>query len=169
MINDHLWNYAEYPKIEAEAKLVAEELGIDYAWNDILFGDARIRCSSYSAEQPIVAEAGVKQAERCRQALANMHFDQCFASPISCAKTTAEVLWQGREEPLVFLDSLKEAHLFFYFRLSRILAFAVLLIKADIFMKHISKCHIYDLCQHSQQLFLCFRFSGQSKPLYTIQ
>lgn len=28
-------------------------------------------------------------------------------------QTTAEVLWQGREEPLVFLDSLKEAHLFF--------------------------------------------------------
>ncbi|OMP14352.1 Histidine phosphatase superfamily, clade-1 [Corchorus olitorius] len=46
-------------------------------------------------------------------ALANMHFDKCFASPISRAKTTAEVLWQGREEPLVFLDSLKEAHLFF--------------------------------------------------------
>lgn len=28
-------------------------------------------------------------------------------------QSTAEVLWQGREEPLVFLDSLKEAHLFF--------------------------------------------------------
>lgn len=28
-------------------------------------------------------------------------------------QTTAEVLWQGREEPLIFLDSLKEAHLFF--------------------------------------------------------
>ncbi|OMP07019.1 hypothetical protein COLO4_07696 [Corchorus olitorius] len=32
--------HPEYPKIEAEAKLVAEELGIDYAWNDIIFGDA---------------------------------------------------------------------------------------------------------------------------------
>lgn len=28
-------------------------------------------------------------------------------------QSTAEVVWQGREEPLVFLDSLKEAHLFF--------------------------------------------------------
>jgi hypothetical protein len=28
-------------------------------------------------------------------------------------QSTAEVMWQGREEPLVFLDSLKEAHLFF--------------------------------------------------------
>lgn len=26
---------------------------------------------------------------------------------------TAEVMWEGREEPLVFLDSLKEAHLFY--------------------------------------------------------
>ncbi|XP_022770021.1 lysine-specific demethylase REF6-like isoform X2 [Durio zibethinus] len=32
--------HPEYPKIEAEAKLVAEELEIDYQWNDILFGDA---------------------------------------------------------------------------------------------------------------------------------
>ncbi|XWS47847.1 hypothetical protein CRYUN_Cryun13aG0020300 [Craigia yunnanensis] len=32
--------HPEYPKIEAEAKLVAEELGIDYPWNDILFGVA---------------------------------------------------------------------------------------------------------------------------------
>lgn len=28
-------------------------------------------------------------------------------------QSTAEVIWQGREEPVVFLDSLKEAHLFF--------------------------------------------------------
>ncbi|KAE8688953.1 Lysine-specific demethylase REF6 [Hibiscus syriacus] len=32
--------HPEYPKIEAEAKLVAEELGIDHPWNDILYGDA---------------------------------------------------------------------------------------------------------------------------------
>ncbi|OMO76426.1 hypothetical protein CCACVL1_15666 [Corchorus capsularis] len=76
------------------------------SWNE----EGRIQGSSNSS---VLTEAGVKQAERCRQALANMHFDQCFASPISRAKTTAEVLWQGREEPLVFLDSLKEAHLFF--------------------------------------------------------
>lgn len=28
-------------------------------------------------------------------------------------QSTAEVLWLGRDKPLVFLDSLKEAHLFF--------------------------------------------------------
>jgi hypothetical protein len=32
--------------------------------------------------------------------------------PIS-VQSTAEIIWQGKEEPLVFLDSLKEAHLFF--------------------------------------------------------
>ncbi|KAK2644036.1 hypothetical protein Ddye_019231 [Dipteronia dyeriana] len=28
-------------------------------------------------------------------------------------QSTAEVVWQGRDEPLVFLDSPKETHLFF--------------------------------------------------------
>ncbi|XVF54611.1 hypothetical protein PTKIN_Ptkin05aG0195700 [Pterospermum kingtungense] len=32
--------HPEYPKIEEEAKLVAEELGIDHTWNGILFADA---------------------------------------------------------------------------------------------------------------------------------
>ncbi|XP_012455286.1 probable 2-carboxy-D-arabinitol-1-phosphatase [Gossypium raimondii] len=75
-------------------------------WNE----EGRVQGSSNLS---VLTEAGVKQAERCRHALAKMHFDKCFSSPISRAKTTAEVLWQGREEPLVFLDSLKEAHLFF--------------------------------------------------------
>ncbi|KAF3451480.1 hypothetical protein FNV43_RR07575 [Rhamnella rubrinervis] len=66
----------------------------------------------FSSNLSFLTETGVKQAERCKEALANIHFDQCFSSPISRAKSTAEVLWQGREQPLVFLDSLKEAHLF---------------------------------------------------------
>ncbi|OMO68100.1 putative nucleic acid binding protein [Corchorus capsularis] len=88
MINDHLWNYAEYPKIEAEAKVVAEELGIDYAWNDILFGDAtkedeeRIQSAlnsedaipgngdwTGSSNSSVLTEAGEKQAERCNKPL----------------------------------------------------------------------------------------------------
>ncbi|XVE51333.1 hypothetical protein DITRI_Ditri02bG0031600 [Diplodiscus trichospermus] len=76
------------------------------SWNE----EGRVQGSSNLS---VLTETGVMQAERCRKALANMYFDQCFSSPISRAKTTAEVLWQGREEPLVFLDSLKEAHLFF--------------------------------------------------------
>ncbi|KAI6705114.1 hypothetical protein NL676_008076 [Syzygium grande] len=76
------------------------------SWNE----ESRVQGSSNLS---LLTETGVKQAERCRQALSEIHFDQCFSSPISRAKTTAEVLWQGREEPLIFLDSLKEAHLFF--------------------------------------------------------
>lgn len=75
-------------------------------WND----ESRVQGSSNLS---VLTEIGVKQAERCRDALSNVHFDQCFASPISRAKSTAEVMWLGKEQPLVFLDSLKEAHLFF--------------------------------------------------------
>ncbi|OAY26187.1 probable 2-carboxy-D-arabinitol-1-phosphatase [Manihot esculenta] len=76
------------------------------SWNE----EGRIQGSSNLS---VLTETGVQQAERCRQALENMHFDRCFSSPISRAKSSAEVIWQGKEEPLVFLDSLKEAHLFF--------------------------------------------------------
>ncbi|XP_052181728.1 probable 2-carboxy-D-arabinitol-1-phosphatase isoform X2 [Diospyros lotus] len=76
------------------------------SWNK----ESRVQGSS---DLSILTETGVQQAERCRKALVNINFDQCFSSPICRAKSTAEVVWQGREEPLVFLDSLKEAHLFF--------------------------------------------------------
>ncbi|GFP98303.1 probable 2-carboxy-d-arabinitol-1-phosphatase [Phtheirospermum japonicum] len=66
-----------------------------------------------SSDLSVLTEAGIAQAERCRVALSEMHFDQCFSSPISRAKSTAEILWRGREEPLVYLDSLKEAHLYY--------------------------------------------------------
>ncbi|KAG6573263.1 putative 2-carboxy-D-arabinitol-1-phosphatase, partial [Cucurbita argyrosperma subsp. sororia] len=75
-------------------------------WNE----ESRVQGSS---DLSLLTETGVLQAEKCRRALTNINFDRCFASPISRAKSTAEVLWQGREEELVFLDSLKEAHLFF--------------------------------------------------------
>ncbi|KAK9152750.1 hypothetical protein Sjap_000230 [Stephania japonica] len=76
------------------------------SWND----ESRIQGSS---DLSILTDTGVKQAEKCRKALANISFDQCFSSPISRAKSTAEVMWQGREKPLLYMDSLKEAHLFF--------------------------------------------------------
>ncbi|CAI9087450.1 OLC1v1021521C1 [Oldenlandia corymbosa var. corymbosa] len=66
-----------------------------------------------SSNLSTLTEVGVAQAERCRRALADTHFDRCFSSPISRAKATAEIIWQDRDQPLVFLDSLKEAHLFF--------------------------------------------------------
>ncbi|XP_059431401.1 probable 2-carboxy-D-arabinitol-1-phosphatase [Corylus avellana] len=76
------------------------------SWNE----ESKVQGSSNLS---ILTETGVRQAERYRKAWANIYFDECFSSPISRAKSTAEVIWQGREEPLVFLDSLKEAHLFF--------------------------------------------------------
>ncbi|EPS59676.1 hypothetical protein M569_15125, partial [Genlisea aurea] len=76
------------------------------SWNK----ESRIQGSS---NMSVLTEAGVAQAQRCRMALSDTHFDLCFSSPISRAKSTAEILWEGREEPLIFLDSLKEAHLYF--------------------------------------------------------
>ncbi|CAA6665772.1 unnamed protein product [Spirodela intermedia] len=80
------------------------------SWNE----ESRVQGSSNLS---VLTEIGVKQAERCRNALSNVSFDQCFASPISRAKVQpsfncrSHVAWEG--EPLTFLDSLKEAHLFF--------------------------------------------------------
>ncbi|XP_066308097.1 probable 2-carboxy-D-arabinitol-1-phosphatase [Miscanthus floridulus] len=76
------------------------------SWN----AESRVQGSSNLS---VLTETGTKQAEKCRDALANIKFDVCFSSPISRAKTTAEIIWKDKEEPLVFLDSLKEAHLFF--------------------------------------------------------
>ncbi|XP_009769323.1 probable 2-carboxy-D-arabinitol-1-phosphatase [Nicotiana sylvestris] len=76
------------------------------SWNE----EGRVQGSSNLS---VLSEKGAMQAERCKTALSDLHFDQCFSSPIARAKTTAEIIWQGKEEPLVFLDSLKEAHLYF--------------------------------------------------------
>ncbi|KAJ3694495.1 hypothetical protein LUZ60_009975 [Juncus effusus] len=76
------------------------------SWNE----ENRVQGSSNLS---VLTETGAMQALKCRDALSNMNFDICFSSPISRAKSTAELIWQGREKPLCFLDSLKEAHLFF--------------------------------------------------------
>ncbi|XP_014519166.1 probable 2-carboxy-D-arabinitol-1-phosphatase isoform X2 [Vigna radiata var. radiata] len=74
-------------------------------WN----AESRIQGSS---DLSVLTEVGEEQAERCKKALENIYFDQCFASPISRAKQTAEIVWQGREKPLVYLDSLREIPLY---------------------------------------------------------
>ncbi|XP_078175009.1 putative 2-carboxy-D-arabinitol-1-phosphatase isoform X1 [Carex rostrata] len=76
------------------------------SWNE----ESRVQGSSNLS---VLTETGLKQAERCRDALINMNFDVCFSSPISRAKSTAELIWRGREKPLCYLNSLEEAHLFF--------------------------------------------------------
>ncbi|RWR97512.1 Histidine phosphatase superfamily [Cinnamomum micranthum f. kanehirae] len=75
-------------------------------WNE----ESRIQGSS---DLSTLTDTGAMQAEKCRRAIANLSFDRCFSSPISRAKSSAEIIWQGREQPLVFLDTLKEGHLFF--------------------------------------------------------
>eukprot|EP00475_Leptophrys_vorax_P022671 TRINITY_DN3088_c0_g1_i4.p1 TRINITY_DN3088_c0_g1~~TRINITY_DN3088_c0_g1_i4.p1 ORF type:complete len:351 (-),score=-0.62 TRINITY_DN3088_c0_g1_i4:260-1312(-) len=76
------------------------------AWN----AEGRVQGSS---DASLLSEVGEIQALRCKQALRDTHFDCCYASPISRAKLTAEIIWEGRKEPLVFMDSLKEANLHF--------------------------------------------------------
>lgn len=76
------------------------------SWNQ----EGRIQGSS---DQSILSEIGRMQAVKCRESLSELKFDTCFASPITRAKTSAELIWEGREEPLVFLDTLREANLNF--------------------------------------------------------
>lgn len=76
------------------------------SWND----EGRVQGSS---DESVLSELGEMQALRCRQALRETHFDFCYASPISRAKLSAEIIWEGRKEPLLFRDSLKEANLHF--------------------------------------------------------
>ncbi|PKI79503.1 hypothetical protein CRG98_000134 [Punica granatum] len=71
--------------LECPKKVTLVRHGLS-SWNE----ESRVQGSSNLS---VLTETGVMQAERC--------------------KSTAEVIWKGREEPLVFLDSLKEAHLFF--------------------------------------------------------
>lgn len=54
---------------------------------------------------------GRDQARRCQSAIRRIPFDSCFASPLKRAATTAEIIWEDRKEPLIFLDELKEADL----------------------------------------------------------
>jgi len=42
-----------------------------------------------SSDLSVLTEVGEEQAERCKKALENIYFDQCFASPISRAKVRA--------------------------------------------------------------------------------
>ncbi|GAQ82723.1 Phosphoglycerate mutase [Klebsormidium nitens] len=89
--------------LETEKTIVMVRHGLS-TWNF----EGRVQGSS---DKSILSETGIWQAERCKEALSKLKFEQCFASPISRAKTSAEVIWSDREEPLIFLDSLREANL----------------------------------------------------------
>jgi broad specificity phosphatase PhoE len=91
--------------LTAEKTVVIVRHGIT-TWNQ----QGRIQGSSDGSELTPFGEA---QALRCKHAVSKMHFDSCFSSPIRRARSTAEIMWQDSEGPLLFLDSLKEAHLGF--------------------------------------------------------
>lgn len=59
----------------------------------------------------VLTEYGESQARRCRDALSQIPFDSCFASPIKRGWRFAELIWADRKGPLIPLDTLKEAHL----------------------------------------------------------
>ncbi|QCD76755.1 probable 2-carboxy-D-arabinitol-1-phosphatase [Vigna unguiculata] len=90
--------------ISSPKKVILLRHGLS-TWN----AESRIQGSS---DLSVLTEVGKEQAERCKKALENIYFDQCFASPISRAKQTAEIVWRGREKPLVYLDSLREIPLY---------------------------------------------------------
>ncbi|XP_078175010.1 putative 2-carboxy-D-arabinitol-1-phosphatase isoform X2 [Carex rostrata] len=71
------------------------------SWNE----ESRVQGSSNLS---VLTETGLKQAERCRDALINMNFDVCFSSPISRAKAAdakkqyPELYTTWREDPSNF-------------------------------------------------------------------
>ncbi|XP_024390930.1 probable 2-carboxy-D-arabinitol-1-phosphatase isoform X2 [Physcomitrium patens] len=76
------------------------------SWNE----EGRVQGSS---DKSVLSDVGKLQAIRVRDSLSQLDFDRCFASPITRAKTSAELIWEGREKPLVYLDTLREANLHF--------------------------------------------------------
>ena len=53
-------------------------------------------------------EAGILQAEKTRELLADISFDRIVSSPLLRAKQTAEIIAEGRDVPLVVDERLKE-------------------------------------------------------------
>ncbi|CAI7897938.1 unnamed protein product, partial [Closterium sp. NIES-53] len=100
------------PAVPGQAKQAQQEKRIVLIRHGLSSWNAEGRVQGRSDES-VLSETGEIQALRCREALRDTHFDCCYSSPISRAKSSAEIIWEGRKEPLVFLDSLSEAHLHF--------------------------------------------------------
>ncbi|KAK9131777.1 hypothetical protein Scep_011305 [Stephania cephalantha] len=72
-----------YELLSSSKKITIVRHGLS-SWND----ESRIQGSS---DLSILTDTGVQQAEKCRKALADISFDQCFSSPISRAKNLEPV------------------------------------------------------------------------------
>mmetsp|Transcript_13781 Transcript_13781/g.50172 ORF Transcript_13781/g.50172 Transcript_13781/m.50172 type:complete len:325 (+) Transcript_13781:91-1065(+) len=75
------------------------------SWNQ----EGRVQGNS---DHSVLTYLGRVQARRCRQALEDINFDACFSSPITRARVTAEMLWEGRSGEIIYNDYLKEANLY---------------------------------------------------------
>lgn len=91
--------------MDTEKEVVLVRHGLS-SWN----AEGRIQGSS---DQSQLSDTGAVQARRCRDALSKLQFDRCFASPICRARSSAEIIWEGQDKPLEFLESLREANLLF--------------------------------------------------------
>ncbi|XP_058095840.1 probable 2-carboxy-D-arabinitol-1-phosphatase isoform X4 [Magnolia sinica] len=92
-----------YEPLSSSKKVTLVRHGLS-SWNQ----DSRIQGSSNLS---LLTDTGVSQAEKCRKALSNLRFDQCFASPISRAKNLEavdakkkypELYTTWREDPVNF-------------------------------------------------------------------
>lgn len=73
-------------------------------WND----ESRIQGNSDISE---LTPRGAEQARLVRSALRDIQFDSCFASPHRRARQSTEIIWAGREAPMLFADTLQETDL----------------------------------------------------------
>mmetsp|Transcript_26807 Transcript_26807/g.75482 ORF Transcript_26807/g.75482 Transcript_26807/m.75482 type:complete len:319 (-) Transcript_26807:1199-2155(-) len=64
-----------------------------------------------NTDDSTLTEQGEEQARAVRASLRNIPFDSCFSSSITRARRSAEIIWEEREEPLIFMDELREADL----------------------------------------------------------
>lgn len=62
---------------------------------------------------PLNEEGRAMAAEAAKQ-YKDIHFDECYCSPLVRAKETAEILLEGREVPVIFDDRLKEMNFGIY-------------------------------------------------------
>ncbi|DBA80959.1 TPA: hypothetical protein ACH3X2_007175 [Trebouxia sp. C0005] len=89
--------------LPAEKTIVIVRHGLT-TWNE----QSRIQGT---ADDPDITPYGEEQAVRVRNALSRMHIDSLFSSPLKRARTTSEIIWQGREGSCIYTESLKEAPL----------------------------------------------------------
>mmetsp|Transcript_27772 Transcript_27772/g.71470 ORF Transcript_27772/g.71470 Transcript_27772/m.71470 type:complete len:307 (-) Transcript_27772:1278-2198(-) len=89
--------------LPAEKEVVFVRHGLS-TWNQ----EGRIQGDT---DESTLTPGGEEQARMVKDALIDIPFDSCFSSPIMRARRTAEIVWEGRDGELVYLDNLREANL----------------------------------------------------------